>query len=67
MTGIGPVLDSFAFLVRLQKPGLGQPIQLNPYRIGAFLKFFGQTAQVGAISLMAKKPQKELDSSFGSN
>lgn len=67
MTGIGPVLDGFAFLVGLQKPGLGQPIQLYPYRIGAFLKFLGQTAQVGAIPLVAKKPQKELDPSFGSN
>jgi hypothetical protein len=56
MTGVGPVLDGFAFLVGLQKPGLGQPIQLYPYRIGAFLKFLGQTAQVGAIPLVAKKP-----------
>jgi hypothetical protein len=48
-------LEGFALLVRKQEPGLGEAVELDPDRIGAFLKFFGQGTQIGCVSLMAKE------------
>jgi hypothetical protein len=48
-------LEGLAILMRQQEPGLGEAVELDPDRIGAFLKFFGQGTQIGCIGLMAKE------------
>lgn len=67
MPGIGLVLHGIALLVGLEQTGMGQAVELDPHRIGAFLEFFGEQPKVGGVGLVAKEFEQELDPGLGSN